>query len=100
MSSTTSPPSNANPNSSSNPPSLHGITDEQAVHDEPSPRANPTKARTLLGLAGSAPVVAEHQGLEHHDLLWNRIRLAWREPFAEFFGTFIMVLFGDGLVHY
>ena len=98
MSSATPPQSNANPNSSSNTPSPDGISDEQAVDDQSSPRASPTKARTLLGLAGSAPVVAEHQGLEHHNLLWSRIRLAWREPFAEFCGTFIMVLFGDGLV--
>ncbi|KAL8829092.1 MAG: hypothetical protein Q9191_002217 [Dirinaria sp. TL-2023a] len=63
-----------------------------------SPRANPTKTRILLGLADSAPVVEEHQGLNHHDYLWSRIRLALREPFAEFFGTFIMVMFGDGSV--
>ena len=100
MASSTPPQSNANPNSSSNTPSPDGITDEQADNDQSLPRANPTKARTLLGLADSAPIVAEHQGLEHHDLLWSRIRLACREPFAEFFGTFIMVLFGDGLVHF
>ena len=63
-----------------------------------SPRANPTRTRTLLGLKNSAPIVDEHQDLEHHDLLWSRIRLALREPFAEFFGTFIMVMFGDGSV--
>lgn len=63
-----------------------------------SPRSNPTRTRTLLGLKASAPLVDEHLDLEHHDLLWSRIRLALREPFAEFFGTFIMVLFGDGSV--
>lgn len=61
-----------------------------------SPRSNPTRTRTLLGLTPSAPLVYEHQDLEHHDLVWSRVRLALREPFAEFFGTFIMVLFGDG----
>lgn len=56
-----------------------------------SPRSNPTQTRTFLGLKDSAPVTDEHQNLEHNDLLWSRIRLALREPFAEFFGTFIMV---------
>lgn len=54
--------------------------------------------RSRFGLQPDAPLDEEHQGLEHHDLLWSRIRLAMREPFAEFFGTFIMVLFGDGSV--
>lgn len=54
--------------------------------------------RHYLGLEPEAPVAQDHQSLEHHDLLWSRIRLALREPFAEFFGTFIMVLFGDGSV--
>ncbi|ESZ94779.1 aquaglyceroporin like protein [Sclerotinia borealis F-4128] len=32
------------------------------------------------------------------DLLWSRIRHAMREPFSEFFGVFILILFGDGVV--
>jgi len=32
------------------------------------------------------------------DLLWSRIRRFMREPFAEFFGVFILILFGDGVV--
>lgn len=32
------------------------------------------------------------------DLLWSRIRHQLREPFAEFFGTFILIMFGDGVV--
>lgn len=31
-------------------------------------------------------------------LLWSRIRHYCREPFAEFFGTMILILFGDGVV--
>ncbi len=34
----------------------------------------------------------------HHNLLWSRIRHHLRDPFAEFMGTFIMILFGDGSV--
>ncbi|KAF7925929.1 hypothetical protein BELL_0075g00090 [Botrytis elliptica] len=32
------------------------------------------------------------------DLLWSRIRHTMREPFSEFFGVFILILFGDGVV--
>lgn len=32
------------------------------------------------------------------DLAWSKIRRAIREPLAEFFGVFIMILFGDGVV--
>ncbi|QSZ36557.1 hypothetical protein DSL72_006437 [Monilinia vaccinii-corymbosi] len=32
------------------------------------------------------------------DLLWSRIRHTMREPFSEFFGMFIVILFGDGVV--
>lgn len=32
------------------------------------------------------------------DLLWSRIRRSLREPFSEFFGVFILILFGDGVV--
>lgn len=32
------------------------------------------------------------------DLAWSRIRRRCREPFAEFFGMFIFILFGDGAI--
>lgn len=32
------------------------------------------------------------------DLAWSRIRHRLREPFSEFFGVFILILFGDGVV--
>ena len=32
------------------------------------------------------------------DLLWSRIRRFLREPLAEFFGVFILIMFGDGVV--
>jgi hypothetical protein len=34
----------------------------------------------------------------HNKLLWSRIRHHMREPFLEFMGTFIMIVFGDGSV--
>lgn len=32
------------------------------------------------------------------DLWWPRTRRMLREPFSEFFGVFILILFGDGVV--
>lgn len=32
------------------------------------------------------------------DLRWSRIRHYMREPFSEFFGVFILIMFGDGVV--
>lgn len=32
------------------------------------------------------------------ELLWSRFRHTLREPFSEFFGVFILILFGDGVV--
>lgn len=42
---------------------------------------------------------AAEEDYEHHrNLWWSRIRHHLRDPFAEFMGTFIMILFGDGSV--
>lgn len=32
------------------------------------------------------------------DLWWSRVRQTLRDPFSEFFGVFILILFGDGVV--
>lgn len=32
------------------------------------------------------------------ELWWSRVRKVMKEPFSEFFGVFIMILFGDGVV--
>lgn len=36
----------------------------------------------------------------HHEpeLLWCKIRRHLQDPFSEFFGTMVMILFGDGVV--
>lgn len=52
--------------------------------------------RTKIGLAPEAPILDEHD--VHESLRWSSIRTILREPFAEFFGVFIMILFGDGSV--
>ena len=52
--------------------------------------------RTKIGLEADAPIVEGHE--EHEHLGWSSIRVILREPFAEFFGTFILVLFGDASI--
>ncbi|PNS15113.1 Aquaporin-7 [Sphaceloma murrayae] len=54
--------------------------------------------RKVLGLHPTAPVTDEHDQAEHSQYFWPKVRLALREPFAEFWGTFTLVLFGDGAV--
>lgn len=57
--------------------------------------SNLQNTRSFLGLHPVAPVEEEHDESEHSDLLWPRIRMSLKEPFAEFWGVFILVLFGD-----
>lgn len=54
--------------------------------------------RTHLGLHPIAPIAEEHDMAPYSSLWWSKVRLALREPFAEFFGVMILVLFGDGSV--
>ena len=85
---------------SSTPPATHaeGIHQEQPHHDY---------RRSTI--AGQEPF-AEHGALVDHkipqddvvqsepDLFWSRVRHYCREPFSEFFGVFILIMFGDGVV--
>jgi len=85
------------------PPQFHRTSSHSTLHAQPSAsvsykhRNNTiSNARTLLGLQADAPISADHAEHHHtHKLPWSTIRATLREPFAEFFGTFIMVLFGD-----
>jgi len=56
------------------------------------------RTRAAIGLHPTAPVVSDHDFADESDLWWPRVRLALREPLAEFFGVVIMILFGDGSV--
>ena len=57
-------------------------------------------ARSHLGLNPSSPIDPDHnlEIVHHRRLFWPRVRIALREPFAEFFGVVVMVLFGNGSV--
>ena len=57
--------------------------------------SNLVNARSFLGLSPVAPIEDEHDAADHSDLWWPRIRLSLKEPFAEFWGTFVLVLIGD-----
>ncbi|KAJ9627383.1 glycerol channel [Knufia peltigerae] len=77
--------------------------EENPHHDMPQPASRRT---SVMGV----PAFAEHGPLVDHkipqadavqqepDLTWSRIRHFLREPFSEFFGTFILLMFGDGVV--
>jgi hypothetical protein len=43
-------------------------------------------------------VAEEEEYAAHHELWWTRTRHMLKDPFAEFMGTFIMIVFGDGSV--
>lgn len=53
--------------------------------------------RTKIGLEHEPPIVDGHEAHDH--LAWSSVRYMLREPFAEFFGTFIMVLSGMAVWH-
>ncbi|KAF2749291.1 aquaporin-like protein [Sporormia fimetaria CBS 119925] len=56
------------------------------------------RTRSLLGLNPHAPIDHEDDIDERQQLWWPRIRIVLREPFAEFWGTCVMVMFGNGSV--
>lgn len=64
------------------------------------------EARLRLGLSAhqehGALIDAEGEGKDdaesNPNLAWSKFRRSIREPLSEFFGVFIMILFGDGVV--
>ncbi len=83
------------------------MSGQPSVNQNEHVPAYPEKRRTSV--IGQLPH-AEHGPLIDHkipqadaveqepDLLWSRIRRYFRDPFSEFFGVFILILFGDGVV--
>jgi len=80
---------------------------ENPPYAEHHPVSSSERRRTSVN---DQPAHAQHGPLIDHkiiqdevvqaepDLLWSRIRHTVREPLAEFFGVFILILFGDGVV--
>lgn len=54
--------------------------------------------RARLGLEPRPPINEEHEDAHYQGYVWSRIRLVLREPFAEFWGTFVLIMFGNGSV--
>lgn len=50
--------------------------------------------RAWLGLQPMAPVQEDHDHAAHNHLGWSKVKIVLKEPLAEFWGTFIFVLFG------
>jgi aquaglyceroporin related protein, other eukaryote len=85
--------------SSSTPPATHN---EHGIFHAPQHYRDTT--------VDGVPAFAEHGPLVDHkvpqedvvqsmpDLTWSRIRHYMREPFSEFMGVFILIMFGDGVV--
>jgi len=74
--------------------------DDQAKDLEEMPTATEKhyKIRAALGLPAKAAIDEEHDRAPQQMLFWPRVRLVLREPFAEFWGTFILIMFGCGSV--
>lgn len=69
----------------------------------PSTSSSSTESKEI------APYAEHGAGIDHQitqdeavparpDLWWSRQRRRFREPLSEFFGVFILILFGDGVV--
>jgi hypothetical protein len=88
--------------SSSDAPENHltGATTGSSINTRDTRRSSSTlsEARRDLGLHPHAPIDEDHEFAERQKLLWSRIRVVLREPFAECLGVVIMVMFGDGSV--
>jgi aquaglyceroporin related protein len=80
-------------------PSNHAIS-----HDEHAKRPNPEGSSSD---SEHKPYEEHGPGIDHHipqdevvqaepQLWWSKTRHMIREPLAEFFGVFILILFGDG----
>lgn len=64
---------------------------------DPDPGYARRKARrAAFGLETDKPLKAHFEGAEH--LLWNRIRTTLQEPFSEFLGTTVLMLFHAGSI--
>ena len=65
--------------------------------NESSPRAPPyAEHGPLINRSQTQELISDKA--MNAALLWPRIRHYCRAPFAEFMGTFILIMFGDGVV--
>lgn len=85
--------------------SAPGVEDVGANHNEHRP-VDSTQSSPIPPYRESGPLINRKPTTEREwanqasnpGLLWPRIRHYCRAPFAEFMGTFILIMFGDGVV--
>ncbi|KAK6383852.1 glycerol channel [Exophiala oligosperma] len=66
---------------------------------DPNPNPYPYHAEHGPPIDNALKYAEAEEDYQHHKTLWwSRVRHHLRDPFAEFLGTFIMILFGDGSV--
>jgi aquaglyceroporin related protein, other eukaryote len=93
----------ASESSDSSPPMTH------AEHQQINPHHSILPDYRHTSVAGQPPYgehgpLVDHKGPQEDvvqaepDLWWSRWRHTLREPFSEFFGVFILIMFGDGVV--
>jgi aquaglyceroporin related protein len=79
---------------------------DEDIHDHAN--GSPSSSGSVTAVA-TTPYAEHGPGIDHKipqenevqegkELLWSRIRHVMREPFSEFLGVFILILFGDGVV--
>lgn len=81
----------------------HPIADHQETSSRMTDNSSKDFTPNPLPLQEHGPVIdhkipQEDAVPSHPELLWPRIRRQYREYLSEFFGTFILLLFGDGVV--
>jgi aquaglyceroporin related protein, other eukaryote len=74
----------------------NAVVSSGKTHEELGHHIALSTIRTKIGLEAEPPILDGHD--THHHLTWSSIKVIFREPFAEFFGVFIMILFGNGSV--
>lgn len=62
------------------------------------PALEAAQSTTVCPVRGDNHVYLGHRKTLSSEPKWVRIRKIFREPFAEFFGVFTMIIFGDGVV--
>jgi aquaglyceroporin related protein len=76
---------------------------DEHLHVASDQQGRRTSVQNALPFAEHGPLVdhkiPQAEAVQQEpDLAWSRIRTYLREPFSEFFGVFILILFGDGVV--
>ena len=75
------------------------LPDEALANVNLNPSSHPFHAKHSPPIDNVPKYDEAEEDYQHHkNLWWSRVRHHLRDPFAEFMGTFIMILFGDGSV--